>query len=118
MSIYRLFFGACYCEHIILDMSILWLKNFAGVKSDADFRKVSNGKVELGIHVTAKSIQVHVLFLQICIMELQAMTVFGSVVAPIMTILLRKGCPKTALYRGGKVGMFTGKFTRHSSHHL
>ncbi|GMT22000.1 hypothetical protein PFISCL1PPCAC_13297, partial [Pristionchus fissidentatus] len=77
-----------------LSMSILWLKNFAGVKqSEEDVQKVPNALTELGIHITCKTIQVG--------------TVLGSIIGP-LSALLRRKCPKTGLIRGGTYGAAIG----------
>lgn len=40
-------------------MSTKWLTNFAGVKqSEVDIQNIPNALVELGIHITCKTIQV------------------------------------------------------------
>ncbi|GMS91639.1 hypothetical protein PENTCL1PPCAC_13814, partial [Pristionchus entomophagus] len=75
-------------------MSTKWLKNFTGLQqSEADIQNVPNALVELGIHITCKTIQVG--------------TVLGSVIGPAIA-LVRKKCPKTGFIRGGARGAAIG----------
>ncbi|KAF8372346.1 hypothetical protein PRIPAC_78775, partial [Pristionchus pacificus] len=77
-------------------MSTKWLKNFAGVQqSEVDIQNIPNALVELGIHITCKTIQVG--------------TLLGSVVGP-LAALVRKTCPKTGLIMGGARGALIGAF--------
>ncbi|GMT21856.1 hypothetical protein PFISCL1PPCAC_13153, partial [Pristionchus fissidentatus] len=75
-------------------MSSPWLKNFAGVKqSETEVQRVPNALVELGIHITCKTIQ--------------ACTVLGSIIGTATALMLRKSL-RLALARGGQYGALVG----------
>ncbi|GMR49599.1 hypothetical protein PMAYCL1PPCAC_19794, partial [Pristionchus mayeri] len=75
-------------------MGSIWLKNMAGLSlSDEQLECVPNALLELGIHITCKTIQ--------------AGTLFGSAVGGVVG-LAKKKTVKAALVKGGKYGIVVG----------
>ncbi|GMS93625.1 hypothetical protein PENTCL1PPCAC_15800, partial [Pristionchus entomophagus] len=75
-------------------MSSYWLNNITGVGlADADLEVVPNALLELGIHITCKTIQ--------------AGTLLGSVIGSAVGLVKKKDV-KAALIKGGKYGIVIG----------